>query len=333
MVEEIIKGIYRIKVPLPNNPLRELNSYFIRGVSNGLLIDTGFRCDECRDAILRGLSEIHADVDSMDVLLTHIHTDHSGLAPELAGKKRRIYLSRIDMGTLVGNLSQENFKAVNARYVEEGFPEKLLETIQEVNPASVFGMIGMDSRFTALNEGDTLSVGDYTLQVIFVPGHTPGSIMLWLAEQKIMITGDHVLFDITPNITPWNGVADSLGEYIASLQKVKEFPVETALPAHRAAGDYHDRIDSLLRHHRARLQGIIRTVEKNPGITAYDIAAHLPWKIRADSWDDFPCVQKWFAVGECIAHIDYLLQRGVLIQDTKDGIRGYALTGKNEIGI
>ncbi len=333
MAEEIVKDIYRIKVPLPNNPLRELNSYFIRGDSNGLLIDTGFRCDECRNAIRQGLSEIHVDMDSMDVLLTHIHTDHSGLAPELAGKNRRIYLSRRDMRTLAGNLSRENFKALNARYIEEGFPKELLETIQKVNPASVFGMLGMDDRFTMLDEGDMLRIGNYTLRVILVPGHTPGSIMLWLAEQKIMFTGDHVLFDITPNITPWNGVTDSLGEYIASLQKAKEFTVETALPAHRAAGDYHNRIDSLLRHHRVRIQEIIRTVERNPGITAYDIAAHLSWKIRAANWDDFPGFQKWFAVGECIAHIDYLLQRDVLAQEPKGDILGYVLTGKTEIDI
>ncbi len=43
MIEELYPGIFRIGVVLPGNPLRELNSYFIRGEESDLLIDTGFR--------------------------------------------------------------------------------------------------------------------------------------------------------------------------------------------------------------------------------------------------------------------------------------------------
>ena len=42
MVKEMAKNIYRIEVPMPDNPLRILNSYFIRGEERDLLIDTGF---------------------------------------------------------------------------------------------------------------------------------------------------------------------------------------------------------------------------------------------------------------------------------------------------
>ena len=55
MIEELYKNIYRIGVPLKGNPLKELNSYFIRGTDGDLLIDTGFRREDCelamRDAL------------------------------------------------------------------------------------------------------------------------------------------------------------------------------------------------------------------------------------------------------------------------------------------
>ena len=51
MVEQIAKDIYRIEVPLPNNPLRSLNSYFLRGEERDLLIDTGFRRPVCQAAL------------------------------------------------------------------------------------------------------------------------------------------------------------------------------------------------------------------------------------------------------------------------------------------
>ena len=40
MTECISEGLYRIPVPLPGNPLRELNSYLLRGRERSLLIDT-----------------------------------------------------------------------------------------------------------------------------------------------------------------------------------------------------------------------------------------------------------------------------------------------------
>ena len=64
LVEQVADGIWRIGVELPQNPLRELNSYLIKGKENerDLLIDTGFRREECREALFAGLDwrRIHA---------------------------------------------------------------------------------------------------------------------------------------------------------------------------------------------------------------------------------------------------------------------------------
>lgn len=56
LVEQVADGIWRIGVELPQNPLRELNSYLIKGKENerDLLIDTGFRREECRRRCLQG---------------------------------------------------------------------------------------------------------------------------------------------------------------------------------------------------------------------------------------------------------------------------------------
>lgn len=51
-----------------------------------------------------------------------------------------------------------------------------------------------------------------------------------------MLLGDHVLFDITPNITDWWDVPDSLGDYLRSLDKIAAYPVTLPLPGHREAG-------------------------------------------------------------------------------------------------
>ena len=82
-VVEILPGIFRLPIPLPRNPLRELNAYLIRGRDRSLLIDTGFRLPECRQALQEGLRAAGAEEAPLDVFLTHIHTDHTGLASEV----------------------------------------------------------------------------------------------------------------------------------------------------------------------------------------------------------------------------------------------------------
>ena len=58
MPNEILPDLYRIKIPLPGNPLRLLNSYVIKGEDRNLLIDTGFKMPECKEALATGLNEL-----------------------------------------------------------------------------------------------------------------------------------------------------------------------------------------------------------------------------------------------------------------------------------
>ena len=63
MPEEIIKNVFRIPVPLAGNPLKLLNSYVIKGEDKSLIIDTGFKHPDCRDALINGLRELKIDIE------------------------------------------------------------------------------------------------------------------------------------------------------------------------------------------------------------------------------------------------------------------------------
>ena len=68
----------------------------------------------------------------------------------------------------------------------------------------------------------------------------------------------------------------------------------------------------------------LRTILRNePGLTAYQAAGRMRWRIRASSWEDFPLAQKWFAVGECMAHLDYLRLRGLAARDWDGAVWRY----------
>ena len=68
------------------------------------------------------------------------------------------------------------------------------------------------------------------------------------------------------------------------------------------------------------LDELTAILRARPGSTAYEAAAHMTWNIRSRSWDDFPLAQKWFAVGECIAHLDHLRRQGRLQREQQDGV-------------
>ena len=212
MTVEIADGIWRIGVPLPQNPLRELNSYLIRGGNRDFLIDTGFRREECREALEQGIREAGGRPGRMDVLLTHLHSDHTGLAADAASADGRIYISRTDMRRMEPDFREESGHLRRSQFLEAGFPEEVLRRTERENPAVRYRLETLDSRFVPVEGGDRLEAGGCELEWVSVPGHTPGNMMLWEKKRGIMFTGDHILFDISPNITSWIGVEDSLGD-------------------------------------------------------------------------------------------------------------------------
>jgi glyoxylase-like metal-dependent hydrolase (beta-lactamase superfamily II) len=229
-VTEIRENIYRIPVVLPGNPLKELNSYLIRDPERSLLIDTGFRFPACKEALLAGFGELGEDPEGVDIFLTHLHADHSGLSSEIVGEGRHIYLSEPD-GAWLRRIptAGDRWASYQSWDTLAGMPPDIIEQMQVLNPAVRFAPPD-GARYTMLKDGDVLRAGGYELRCVLTPGHSPGHMCLWDEHSGLMFTGDHVLFDITPNITAWPDVEDSLGNYLKSLRAVRKYPVKTALP-------------------------------------------------------------------------------------------------------
>lgn len=326
-ITEVAEHIYRIPVPLPGNPLKVLNSYLIRDGKHSLLIDTGFRIDVCREALLAGLQELGQDPADMDIFITHLHSDHSGLAAELIGPGRSIYISETDMPALAQpEIMDAHWKDNERRFREAAMPEAILALIAAANPATNFAPPPGCRQYVPIRDGCAFSIAGYRLRCLWTPGHTPGHMCLWDEEKGLLFTGDHVLFDITPNITAWPFVKDSLGNYLNSLKAVEHLPVKTALPSHRASGDFHARVQALQVHHQNRLAEALSIIAAHPGSTAYDIAGRMTWSIRARSWEEFPVAQKIFALGECLSHLDHLLINGRIRIRTENSVHHYYTT-------
>ncbi|KNZ41613.1 MBL fold metallo-hydrolase [Acetobacterium bakii] len=322
MIEELLKDIFVISIPIPKSPLKNINCYVIKGNERNLLIDTGFNNQICYEALTAGLKELDIDMERTDIFITHFHWDHSGLASVIASDKSKIFISEIDKNILIGLVDSRNsVKKANAL----GFPDGE-KNIKKISDSDVMYMPLKPVNYTLLKDGDVIALGNYKLECIITPGHSPGHLCLYEKKQEILFSGDHIIFDITPNITSWLENEDSLGAYLKSLEKIREMPVKYTFSAHRSAiGNCYSRINELIEHHEERLEEVLEIVNRLKITTAYDTATKMAWSVKADNWNAFPPIQKVFAVGEASAHLEHLFFKGMLRRELTNEQYHYSL--------
>lgn len=321
MIEEIRPNLFRNEIPLPKNPLKYLNSYVVRAADRNLIIDTGLNRKECLDAMEAGLRELDIDLEQTDFFITHLHADHIAMVSKLVRGNREVYFNRPDREFI---LVPERFEPMVAYGAMNGFPEKELRTALLNHPGYKYGAERIPDMIL-LEDGDGLQVGDYNFTCVSTPGHTWGHTCLYESRQKILISGDHILIDITPNIQCWTSQGNPLKNYLTSLDKVYDLEVALVLPGHRRLFSNHrERIEELKRHHQNRLDEILLILKEGPK-HAFDVAAEMTWDIEYKSWDQFPLQQKWFATGEAMAHLRYLQEKGQIQGRKEKQMITYAL--------
>ena len=310
--------IYQIQVDLPDNPLRYLNCYVIVGKTRNLVIDTGFNRPECHASLWQGLAELDIDLARTDLFLTHLHSDHTGLVGDFIKAGCTVYMGETDYNYVQESENGDNWRKMEQRFLAEGMPREAMEE-QEHNQARLHRP-DPDFKAVFIHDGEVLQLADEDFHVIHTPGHTKGLCCLYLPGPQVFFSSDHILFDITPNITIWNNMKQALRTYLDSLDKVRSLPVRLALPGHRKGAEAIDfRIDAIKAHHARRLAEVMAIAEAHPHSTAYELASHMTWSMRGKKWEDFPPTQKWFALGEALSHIEYLIDEGRLTPQDEMG--------------
>ncbi len=329
MAEEIYPGLFRIEIPLPDTPLKYLNSYVIKSEPRSLIIDTGLNHDTCLTAMHEGLNDIGLDLNQADIFITHLHADHFGLVAKLANENTRVYFNRPD-AEIIENW--QGFEPMIRYAVKNGLSEETLRESLNRHPGRKFGT---DWRppLSILTDGQEMAVGGYRFTCVHTPGHTRGHMCLYEPDKKILIAGDHILIDITPNIQCWTEDDDPLKNYLESLDKTRALDVQMVLPGHRRLFENcRARIDELKAHHHRRLDEVIEILAEKSPLNGFETASYMTWDIEADNWEAFPPAQKWFATGEAISHLRYLENAGRISRMTDDPVITYALADRQREG-
>jgi len=320
MIEQVLNNLYRIEIPLPDNPLKALNSYLIRGEDRNLLIDTGFNLDACWVAMDQALKELDVSMVNTDLFITHYHSDHIGLIGHLVTATNTVFISEKDGWMIEADYKEDLFRTRIAKHLyQSGLLAEGVPNLPEENAIVKYASKEFFN-FTTKREGDWINVGDYNFQCIETPGHTDGHMCLYDPDKKILVAGDHVLAKITPNIGLWLVDHDALGDYLHSLDKTAALEVDLVLPAHRVLiHDLRERVEEVKQHHVRRIQNVLDIVGSGK-MTAAQAASQMKWDLSYKTWGDFPINAKMHAAGEAMSHLYHLTVNGKLAMTEEKGI-------------
>ena len=326
---EIVPGIHRIEVPIPNSLMGPTNVYLARGTDGWLMVDTGWDYHEAREALKRQLDELGIGFDDISrIVITHVHIDHYTLitrVKELSGATTHFHQKDYEILCAMSISKGEYAARLLKQFEVNGFPENELDHLTQIYNIGSRFPYPTDPPDVALQDGDRISTGTFNFEVIWTPGHTPGNICLYERDKKVLLTGDHILPITTPNINMQAPTDDNpLRSYLASLRKVEKLDVDLVLPGHEHIFmHFRDRVEELLSHHDERLEHVLKA-SRGGGKTAYEIAHDVPWVLEPQgfkevTFEELAIMDKGMAVGETLAHLEYLRFDGKVDRESRNG--------------
>ena len=324
--ERVQPGIWSIPVPIPKNPLRYVIVYALELPNGVAIVDAGWDTSEAWDALVGGLGEAgYAIGDVREVLVTHMHPDHYGLAGRVREESgARISMHPADADLLVSRYVEPEklMTGMKAMFIEAGVPSDEADILSNAS-MNVRQYVSVAMPDLLLEDGDELGLATWDLKAIWTPGHSPGHLCFYDATRRIAITGDHVLPRITPNISLQPQRRDPLADYLDSLLKVRDLEADEVLPAHeyRFRG-LATRVDQLIAHHSDRLDEIIAALVVLPGSTCWELAAKLTW---SRSWEETQGFLRRAATGETFAHLALLERQGRIRREGDPAARWFVV--------
>jgi glyoxylase-like metal-dependent hydrolase (beta-lactamase superfamily II) len=310
-------------VPIPDSPLRYVLSYLIEHRSGFIMVDTGWNHPDSWRVLSEGLAACQIPLDAITgILITHVHPDHHGLSALVREHTGAwIAMHEAEASFLVNQMNRAaragaDHVAGYLRWV--GAPPEHLSDVTQRRAARPRPMAAPDRTLT---HGDLADAPGLTLRAVWTPGHTPGHLCFHDEARDLLLTGDHVLPRITPNISAWDMTTSPLDAYLTSLEGLRGINPAEVLPAHeyRFAG-LDARLTDLEEHHRERLAEIAAALPgpAGGGRSAWQVAARVSWSRPWDQLSGFP---RQAALGEVVAHLQHMQARGQ-VRCTDDGGMG-----------
>ena len=318
-VREVATGVWWLRMPLPFR-LDHINLYLLRHTDGWVVVDTGMNTEQTREVWERVLSEVCAGLPVVAVVCTHFHSDHAGVAAWLSERFQcPVYMTASEFQSLHVKFPADQPPGWDFLdfYRKAGVADEQSAEMFTVMSNAHF-LPARLNHYRRLQEGSLLDIGGRTWQVVIGRGHSPEHACLYAAEDGLLISGDQVL----PRITSTVGVhateplANPLGDWMDSIEHLRSLPDSVlVLPAHeRPFFNLHERLDQLEAHHKKHLALMLASCHEP--CTVLELMAVLFPKLSG-RFDEL------MALGETLAHANYLVAQGSLVREEDRGRNRY----------
>ena len=322
---DVAPGVKWLRMPLPF-ALNHINLWLIEDGDGWAIVDTGYGVDATWTLWETHFAGTMQDRPVTRIIVTHYHPDHVGSARWLADRSgATVWMTEAEFLTAhavregIGSAARE---IGNALFKSHGLNGARLEA--QVTRGNSFrtGVPALPLTYRRMIDGDALSIGGNQWRVTTVFGHAPEHATLYCEALNVLISGDQVLPRITTNVGVTGGQPDGnpLKLFLDSFAKLQGLPEDVlVLPSHdRVFRGLHERIAELRAHHNVRLAEVLDACAKPASATEM-----LPVLFRR-KLDDH---QLMFALGEAIAHLNFLHHAGTLVRvKGSDGVYRFHAT-------
>lgn len=302
-------GIVLLRLPLPF-ALNHINTYLLDEGDGWTLVDCGLDCAAAREAWEVALASplLHGRAVRR-ILVTHHHPDHIGLAGWLSRRFDAPMSITAGEYAVAGRYSDPSRDIVSERlgfWREHGVPEDIASWLMQRMPrySKHVHALPENVEFVSLNE--PLRLGQRLWQPILGRGHSPQHLSLFDASTDVLISGDQILPEITPNIAVWpGGDMNPLQSFLNSLDNFTSLGGDPlVLPSHKQPfRGLAQRVAEFRHHHEERLGHLAGAC--NQPITCFEALPALFGRPLRNE-------ELGFGLGEGVAHLNYLEGRGAL---------------------
>ena len=295
-------------MPLPF-ALNHINLWLLADGEGYAAVDTGFALDPIKAAwtsVLEGRRLTRC-------IITHCHPDHLGLAAWLEQETGApLWIAQGEY--LAAHMIVEQIAGYSISYMVEffrrhGLDQTRIDGLISRGNGYKRGVPAIPLTYHRLFDAEVLRIGDHDWRTIVGYGHAPEHMSLYCAELGVLISGDMLLPRISTNISVMasNPQGDPLGLFLNSIDDFRSLPEDTlVLPSHgRPFRGLHARVDQLQAHHAERCEVLLDACAGRPQ-SAADLIGVLFGRELPDPH------QTMFAMGEAIAHLNYLEHAGKL---------------------
>jgi len=319
---EVAPGILWLRIPMPMD-LNHINLWLLEDGDGWTLVDTGLSADMCKQTWETLEKKLFAERPLKRIFVTHLHPDHIGLARWLQDKHRvPVWMSDrgIELTSIfAGAQTAEEIEAAHAVLRSHGFQDQEMLTKFFSGKMYRSAISGIPDIAQRPKDGDRIAIGGHEWEIYETNGHAEGHQCLSDAPRRILISGDQVLPTISSNVSfsARGGDPNPLASYLASLQRLSALDARTlVLPSHgRPFIGLRTRAADLIAHHHVHLDEVLRACVTPQ--TAFELVPVLfKRRLIGSHW--------MFAMGETIAHAEYLALEGRLQRMEGEGKVRYA---------